>query len=64
MIFRASILALLATTVKGACVGSETNVCMKINPYTSETGYYELDRGDSYTLSGPSPDITVKVGDV
>merc|ERR1711937_599702 len=47
----------------GECVGSETTVCMKVNLFASETGYYELDRGDFEELSGPSPDIRVKIGD-
>ena len=35
---------------------------MKINLFASETGYYELDRGDFEELSGPSPNIRVKIG--
>ena len=33
-------------------------VCMKLGPYSSETGYYQFEG-----VSGPSPTITVKIGD-
>lgn len=53
--------AMLAASASAACVPSETNVCMSIDFYASETGLYNLDRGDSST-DGPSPDLTVKIG--
>jgi len=46
----------------GACTPSETNICMSLDFFASETGYYNLDRGDFEVTSGSSPDITVKIG--
>merc|ERR1719375_3004609 len=40
------------------CTPSATNICMKMNYFASETGYYEL---EGHT--GPSPTITVKIDD-
>jgi hypothetical protein len=42
----------------GGCVASATNVCVTLDPYSSETGYYNF---AGYT--GSSPDITVNIGD-
>jgi len=44
------------------CTGSELNICMSLDYFASETGYYNLDRGDFEDTSGSSPDITVKIG--
>jgi len=55
-------LAYLATGASAACVGSETNICMSVDLFAGETGYYNLDRGDFETLSGSSPTITAKIG--
>merc|ERR1719162_1448924 len=63
MILGASIFAALVASATAECTGTETNVCMTVNVFTSETGYYELNRGDFETLEGPSPDIKVKIGD-
>jgi len=41
---------------------SELNVCMSLDYEASETGYYNLDRGDFEETVGSSPDITVKIG--
>jgi hypothetical protein len=43
-------------TVAG-CVPSATNLCMKLNVFASETGYYEFEG-----KSGSSPDLTVEIG--
>jgi plastocyanin len=40
-----------------ACTPSETNICMSMNLFASETGYYEF-KGHT----GPSPEIEVKIG--
>merc|ERR1719375_53690 len=40
------------------CTPSATNICMKMNFFASETGYYEF---EGHT--GPSPEITVKIGE-
>jgi plastocyanin len=40
------------------CTPSATNICMSVNVFTGETGYYELEGHD-----GPSPEITVKIGE-
>jgi len=45
-----------APTAEG-CIPSELNLCMKLNYYASETGYYEF---ENYV--GPSPDIVVEEG--
>jgi len=54
--------AFLATAASEECVGSETNICMSIDIFASETGYYNLDRGNFETLTGSSPTITAKIG--
>merc|ERR1719331_2842664 len=41
-----------------ACTPSPTNICMSMNFFASETGYYEF-KGHV----GPSPEITVKIGE-
>jgi len=64
MILGASIFAALVASATAQCIGTETNICMTVNVFSSETGYYELDRGDFEPLSGPSPDISVKINDV
>lgn len=46
-----------AAAVVEGCTSSETHLCMKINTFIGESGYYEF---AGYT--GPSPDITVKIG--
>jgi len=53
---------MLVSSATAACTGSETNVCMSLDLYAGESGYYKLDRGDFETLDGVSPDITIKVG--
>jgi hypothetical protein len=55
-------LAYLATSAYAACSPSETNICMTLDFFASETGYYNLDRGDFEDTSGPSPTITAKIG--
>merc|ERR1719460_752999 len=40
------------------CTPSDTNICMSVNIFTGETGYYEFAGQD-----GPSPEITVKIGE-
>jgi len=64
MIFRSSILALvfLTTSASAACTPSETNICMSVDLFAGETGYYNLDRGDFESTSGPQPTITAKIG--
>jgi len=55
--------AFLATGASAAdCVGSETSICMSVDIFAGETGYYNLDRGDFETLTGSSPTITAKIG--
>jgi len=46
-----------AATAVTKCVSSATNLCMKINTYAGESGYYEF-----AGQVGPSPDITVQIG--
>merc|ERR1719313_2205378 len=41
-----------------ACTPSPTNICMSMNFFASETGYYEF-KGHV----GPSPEITVRIGE-
>ena len=45
-----------------ACTPSETNICMTVDLHAGETGYYKLDRGTGFDTSGPSPDLTLKIG--
>ena len=45
------------TASVAGCVPSSTNLCMKVNLFMGETGYYEF---AGYT--GPSPDIEVRIG--
>jgi uncharacterized protein (DUF305 family)/plastocyanin len=40
-----------------ACVPSETNLCMKIDVYSGESGYYTIDG-----KAGVQPDITAQIG--
>jgi len=49
-------------TASAECTGSETNICMSVDLIAGETGYYNLDRGSFEATSGPSPTITVKIG--
>jgi hypothetical protein len=42
------------------CVASPTNVCVTVNYFDGETGYYYLDSGDG--PKGPSPTIKTYVG--
>ena len=51
-----------ASSANAACTPSETNICMSVDLFASETGYYNLDRGDYEDTSGPSPTITAKIG--
>ena len=44
------------------CIPSELNICMSVDVHASETGYYNLDRGTFESTDGPSPTITVKLG--
>lgn len=46
-----------AATVSG-CTPSAKNLCVKVNLFEGETGYYEI-----AGKTGVSPDITVKIGD-
>ncbi len=54
--------ALLVTNASATCVSSETNICMSVDLFAGETGYYNLDRGSFETIDGPSPTITAKIG--
>jgi len=54
---RACLLAGSVAVLTLACSPSMTNLCMKVNVFAGETGYYEL---AGYT--GSSPDITVQIG--
>ena len=54
-------LALLATSTivaQATCTASSTNICVTLDPFASETGYYNF---KGYT--GSSPEITAKIGD-
>ena len=42
------------------CVASPTNVCVTVDYFDGETGYYYLDSGEG--ANGPSPNIKVYVG--
>jgi len=53
---------MLIPSATAACTGSETTVCMSIDMFAAETGYYRLDRGSFETLDDVSPTITVKIG--
>merc|ERR1712176_1464244 len=57
-----SILTMLVTKAAAECVPSELNICMSVDLFASETGYYNLDRGDFEDTEGSSPTITVKIG--
>ena len=46
------------TSAVGSCTPSDTNLCMKVNLFAGETGYYEF-----AGKTGPSPDIEVKIGE-
>jgi uncharacterized protein (DUF305 family)/plastocyanin len=46
-----------ATGNVAGCTSSDTNFCMKVNVHAGESGYYEF-----AGLTGPSPEITVKIG--
>jgi hypothetical protein len=48
--------ALLLGSASAACTPSATNLCMKLNVFASETGYYEFEG-----KSGSSPDLTVEI---
>ena len=43
-------------TVVANCVGTATNLCMKVNVHAGETGFYEFEG-----KVGPFPDITVQI---
>lgn len=58
LLFLATLVA--SASADGHC--NETNICMTVDYHASETGYYNLDRGDYEDTSGSSPTITVKVG--
>jgi len=67
MFLKKNTLALLALSASASsanaeCTPSETNICMSVDLFASETGYYNLDRGDYEDISGPSPTITAKIG--
>jgi uncharacterized protein (DUF305 family)/plastocyanin len=53
----ALVLALTALGQSHACVPSQTNFCMRLNPEASESGLFEF---AGYT--GVSPDLTVRIG--
>lgn len=56
-------LAYLATGASAAaCTPSETNICMSVDIFAGESGYFNLDRGDFEVLTGSSPTITAKIG--
>jgi len=57
-----SILTMLVANAAAECVPSEMNICMSVDLFASETGYYNLDRGDFEDTEGSSPPITVKIG--
>lgn len=57
-----ALLSAISCTASAECTGSETTICMSIDHFAGETGYYNLDRGSFEALSGPSPTITAKIG--
>ena len=63
MYFRLALsFAFLSSSTYALCVPSETIICMSLDMFASETGYYNLDRGDYEDTTGPSPTITAKIG--
>jgi uncharacterized protein (DUF305 family)/plastocyanin len=47
-----------ATSDVAGCVASSTHICVKVNLFAGEGGYYEF-AGET----GPSPEITARIGD-
>jgi hypothetical protein len=56
------LLSLLVSGASAKCIPSETNICMSVDLFAGETGYYNLDRGSFEATPGSSPTITAKIG--
>ena len=55
-----AILALLVVSVRATCTPSPTNICVTLDFFDGETGYYYLDTGNG--PKGPSPTIQAYIG--
>ena len=59
MFVRLAVLSFLAAaSVAESCVPSDTSICMRLDLFAGESGYYTFEG-----IDGPSPDITVKIGE-
>jgi len=54
--------SMLFAAATATCTPNELNICMSLDLHASETGYYNLNRGDYEETVGSSPAITVKIG--
>ena len=54
----ATVRPIVAGSQVPGCVPTDTNLCMSLDVFAGESGYYNF-----AGINGPSPDITVKIGE-